>query len=92
VTPSLPPRVRVALYWSGYALGSLAALLTLVSGSIAAASPDVTLPVWVPIAAAAVGLVAAQLNGLAAQNVTPSTPLEVELVDPAGPNRPDVTL
>lgn len=67
---SIPPSVRVTLYWLGYLLGVLGQGVAVVWGAIAAASPDVTMPLWLVIASASLGLLQTQLNLLAGSNVS----------------------
>lgn len=67
---AIPPRVRAVLYWVGYVVGILGQGLTIVWGSVAAASPDVSMPLWLVIASAVLGLAQTQLNLLAGSNVT----------------------
>lgn len=78
----IPPEVRAVLYWAGYLIGILGQGLTIVWGSIAAASPDVTMPLWLVVASAVLGLLQTQLNLLAGSNL-PSYSDVVE--DEAGP-------
>lgn len=66
---SIPARVRLALYWTGYVVGILGQGITIVWGAIAAASPDVSMPLWLVIASAVLGLAQTQLNLLAGTNV-----------------------
>lgn len=66
---TIPPAVRTALYWIGYVIGVLGQGLTIVWGSIAAASPDVSMPLWLTVASAVLGLLQTQLNLLAGSNV-----------------------
>lgn len=66
---SIPAHVRTILYWIGYVVGVLGQLLTIVWGAIAAASPDVTMPLGLVIASAVLGLLQTQLNLLAGSNV-----------------------
>lgn len=66
---TIPARVRTALYWVGYLVGIIGQGITIVWGSIAAASPDVSMPLWLVIASAVLGLAQTQLNLLAGANV-----------------------
>lgn len=66
---SIPPKVRATLYWAGYVLGVLGQGLTIVWGSVAAASPDVAMPQWLVIASAVLALLQTQLNLLAGSNL-----------------------
>lgn len=68
----IPTKVRVYLYWAGYVAGVLGQGTTIVWGAIAAASPDVTMPLGLVIFSAVLGLAQTQLNLLAGSNV--STP------------------
>lgn len=80
---SIPPRIRATLYWVGYVLGVLGQGLTIVWGSIAAASPDVAMPLWLVIASAVLGLAQTQLNLLAGSNLPSYTDVvEGEAVPP----------
>lgn len=65
----IPPQVRIAAYWIGYAFGVVAQGITIIWATIAAASPDVTMPLWLIIASAAIGFAQTQLNLLAGTNV-----------------------
>lgn len=67
---SIPAHVRLWLYWAGYVLGILGQGITIVWGAVAAASPDVSMPLWLVIASAVLGLAQTQLNLLAGTNVT----------------------
>lgn len=67
---SIPAHVRTALYWVGYVAGILGQGITLVWGAIAAASPEVSMPLGLVIASAVLGLLQTQLNLLAGSNVT----------------------
>jgi hypothetical protein len=63
------PEVRAVLYWAGYLVGILGQGLTIVWGSIAAASPDIEMPLWLVVASAVLGLLQTQLNLLAGSNL-----------------------
>lgn len=65
----IPPQTRLALYWAGYVLGVVSSGITAVWGSVAAASPDVTMPLWLVITQAVVTLLMTQLNLLAGSNM-----------------------
>ena len=67
---SIPAHVRTALYWVGYVFGVLGQGITIVWGAVAAASPHVSMPLWLVIASATIGLAQTQLNLLAGSNVT----------------------
>lgn len=69
---AIPPQVRAALYWCGYVIGVLGQGLTIVWGAIAAASPDISMPTWLVIASAVLGLLQTQLNLVAGSNVSAS--------------------
>lgn len=66
---SVPPKVRATLYWIGYVLGVVGQGVTIVWGAVAAASPDVTMPLWLVITSAVLGLLQTQLNLLAGSNL-----------------------
>lgn len=66
---TIPPAVRTRLYWAGYLLGVLSLGMTTVWGAIAAASPDIEMPLWLVVASAVIGLAQTQLNLLAGANV-----------------------
>jgi hypothetical protein len=66
---AIPPKVRAWLYWVGYVVGVLGQSLTVVWGAVAAGSPDVSMPTWLVIASAVLGLLQTQLNLLAGSNV-----------------------
>lgn len=65
----IPPQVRAILYWSGYVLGVLGQGITVVWAAVAAASPDVEMPLTLVIASAVIGLLTTQLNLLAGSNL-----------------------
>jgi hypothetical protein len=67
--PVVKDKVRFVLYWTSYFLSMAAGLISAAWQIIAAASPDVTAPLWVKLAPALLLLVVAQLNGLAGNNV-----------------------
>lgn len=67
---AIPAHVRTTLYWVGYVLGIVAQGITIVWGAIAAASPDVSMPLWLVVTSALVGLAQTQLNLIAGANVT----------------------
>lgn len=68
---TIPPGVRVALYWLGYLVGMIGQLTTIVWATIAAASPDISMPLWLVITSAVLGFLQTQLNLLAGSNVDP---------------------
>ncbi len=68
---TIPAHVRVIFYWVGYVLGVLGQGTTIVWGAIAAASPDVSMPLGLVIFSAILGLLQTQLNLLAGSNVAP---------------------
>lgn len=68
--PVVPARLRFVLYWTSYFLSMAAGLISLGWQIIAAASPDVSAPLWVRLAPPLLLLVVAQLNGLSGNNVT----------------------
>lgn len=67
---SIPARVRLWLYWVGYVVGIVGQGITIVWGAVAASSPDVSMPLWLVIASAVLGLAQTQLNLLAGTNVS----------------------
>lgn len=67
---SIPAHIRTILYWVGYVAGVLGQGITLVWGAVAAASPDVKMPLGLVIVSAVLGLLQTQLNLLAGSNVT----------------------
>lgn len=75
---TIPDSVRVILYWGGYLVGVLGQGTTIVWGAIAAASPDVSMPLWLVIASAILGLLQTQLNLLAGSNVQPAVTVDEE--------------
>jgi hypothetical protein len=68
--PVVPAKLRFVLYWLSWGFSTLAGLVSGTWAIVAAASPDVTAPVWVTIASPVLLLVTAQLNALAGSNVT----------------------
>ncbi len=79
---SVPAHVRTALYWAGYVLGVLSQATTIIWGAVAAASPDVSMPLWLVIVSAVVAFAQTQLNLLAGSNVTDARTMAVQA--PAG--------
>lgn len=77
---SVPTNVRAVLYWVGYVVGVVSQMTTILWGAIAAASPDVEMPLGLVIASAVMGFLQTQLNLLAGSNVT--NPREEDLVNP----------
>ena len=75
---SIPAHVRTALYWVGYVAGVLGQGITLVWGAIAAASPEVSMPLGLVIASAVLGLLQTQLNLLAGSNVVDTRTVSVQ--------------
>lgn len=67
--PEVPARLRFALYWIVWLLGTISAILTGVWAAVAAASPVTAPPLWLVITLAVINLLSAQLNGLAGSNV-----------------------
>ena len=65
----IPPQVRMALYWTGYVLGVLGQGITVVWAAVAAASPQVEMPLELVITSAVIGLLTTQLNLLAGSNL-----------------------
>lgn len=80
---SIPANVRTTLYWIGYVAGVLGQGITLVWGAIAAASPDVTMPLGLVIASAVLGLLQTQLNLLAGSNVSDPNVVTTQAPDEA---------
>ena len=66
---TIPAHVRSILYWVGYVVGVVGQGTTIVWGAIAAASPDVSMPLGLVIFSAVLGLVQTQLNLLAGSNM-----------------------
>jgi hypothetical protein len=75
--PVVPAKVRFVLYWTSYFLSMAAALLSAGWQIVAAASPDVSAPLWIKLASPLMLLVVAQLNALAGSNVTSQPSLVV---------------
>lgn len=65
----VPEKVRAIAYWSGWILGNVSHITTIIWVSIAAALPEVSQPVWLIIATAVLGFVQTQLHALAAGNL-----------------------
>lgn len=65
----IPPKVRAIMYWTGYVLGVLGQGITVVWAAVAAASPDVEMPLTLVITSAVIGLATTQLNLLAGSNL-----------------------
>jgi hypothetical protein len=91
----IPAAVRTQLYWVGYCLGIVGQGVTIIWGAIAAASPDVSMPLGIVIASAVLGFVQTQLNLLAGSNVSLesntialSTPGTVESVNVSATTKP----
>lgn len=75
---NIPANVRTTLYWIGYVLGVLSQATTIVWGAIAAASPDVSMPLWLIVASAVVAFAQTQLNLLAGSNVVDTRTVAVQ--------------
>lgn len=75
---NIPAHVRTVLYWIGYVLGMVAQVLTIVWASVAAASPDVEMPLWLLITSAVLAFLTTQLNALAGSNVTDARTISVQ--------------
>jgi hypothetical protein len=86
----IPAAVRTQLYWVGYCLGIVGQGVTIIWGAIAAASPDVSMPLGIVIASAVLGFVQTQLNLLAGSNVSleSNTPGTVESVNVSATTKP----
>lgn len=67
----VPPRVRLVAYWTAWVLGSISQGITVVWAAIAAASPEVRMPLWLVITSAIIGLAQSQLHLIAGSNVPP---------------------
>lgn len=80
---SIPANVRTTLYWIGYVAGVLGQGITLVWGAVAAASPDVTMPLGLVIASSVLGLLQTQLNLLAGSNVSDPNTVTTQAPDEA---------
>jgi hypothetical protein len=65
----IPPNVRLAAYLTAWLTGTLSQGTAVVWAAVAAASPDVSMPMWLVITAAALGFITSQLNLLARANV-----------------------
>lgn len=74
----IPAHVRTALYWTGYVVGCITQLTTLVWVTIAAARPDVDQPLWLIIASVVLAFITNQLNLLAGVNVTDPNTVAVQ--------------
>lgn len=70
--PDVSAAARAWLYFTAWLLGSFGQLGSIIWLSIAAASPDVSMPLWLVIGSPALAFVTAQLHALARGNV--STP------------------
>lgn len=66
---SIPPKVRLGLYWTGYVTGVISSGITTVWGVVAAASPDVSMPLALVITQSVITLATTQLNLLAGSNL-----------------------
>lgn len=75
--PVVPAQLRFVLYWVSWGLSTVAGVVSAGWQIIAAASPDVTAPLWIKLAAPLLLLVVAQLNALAGSNVTNQASLVV---------------
>lgn len=73
----IPGHVRTWLYWVGYVLGVISQAVTIVWGAIAAASPDISMPLGLVITAAVIGFAQTQLNLLAGANVVDTRTMSV---------------
>jgi hypothetical protein len=61
--PDFDPGTRKVLYLLAWIVGSISGTLTAVWGAVAAASPDVSMPLWLVITSAALTSVAARRCG-----------------------------
>lgn len=66
---SIPPKARLWLYWVGYIVGMIGQGMTLIWGTVAAARPDVEMPLWLLATSVTIGFLQTQLNLLAGSNV-----------------------
>lgn len=89
---SIPGNVRVWLYWTGYVLGVISQGVTILWGTVAAASPDISMPTWLVIVSAVVAFAQTQLNLLAGSNVSGGGVLLEATVEQTGPDTADVTV
>lgn len=67
---AIPARVRVLLYWIGYALGVVSTGITTVWAAVVAVTPDAKMPLLLLIVQGLVTLLVTQLNLLAGNNVS----------------------
>lgn len=65
----IDPAVRKVLYLLGWLIGTISGGLGVVWAAVAAASPDVSMPLWLVITTAALQFLAAQLNLVARANM-----------------------
>ncbi len=73
----IPGHVRTWLYWIGYVLGVISQGVTIIWGAIAAASPDVSMPLGLVIASAVIAFAQTQLNLLAGSNVVETRTMQI---------------
>ncbi len=89
---SIPPKVRATLYWAGYVLGVISQGITIVWAAVAAASPDVEMPLALVIASAVLALLQTQLNLLAGSNLPSYVDvIEGEVAPPVVPDERGAT-
>lgn len=67
--PDVSPNVRAWLYFIAWILNSVGQLVTIVWVALAAALPEVPMPIWLVIASPALAFVTAQLHALAGGNL-----------------------
>lgn len=67
--PDLSPKARGWAYLAAWLSGTLGQGVALVWGIVAAASDEVSMPLWLAIAAPVLGFVSAQLFALAGRNI-----------------------
>lgn len=65
----IPPGVRTALYWAGWLIGTIASGISAVWAAVAAASPDVKMPLWLIIVGSSATFISSQFHVMASQNV-----------------------
>lgn len=70
--PAVPVRARAWLYFGAWLLNTFGQLGAVIWVAIAAASPDVSMPLWLAIGSPALAFITGQLHALAGGNL-PST-------------------
>jgi len=69
---TLPPEAREWLYWLGTVLAEVGGLAGAITTTIAYSSPDIALPMWVPIVTSVLLILSGRLHSMAKNNTPKS--------------------